>query len=79
MQEANVVPNKIIQLNKAAILTNAGRHERLTDRQEYRTGYHERNLTTTAGDDKLKVPKLKGVAFETTIIEGSQRWESLVE
>jgi len=64
---------------EAEQLTNAGRCERSADRQGYRSGHYERNLTTTSGDVKLKVPKLKGVAFETAIIERYQRRESSVE
>ena len=37
------------------------------------------NLTTTAGDVTLKVPKLKGISFETAIIERYRRRESSVE
>lgn len=64
---------------EAAELTNAGRYERTEDRQGYRSGHYERNLTTTSGEVKLKMPKLKGVAFETAIIERYRRRESSVE
>lgn len=64
---------------EAAELTNAGRYERTEDRQGYRSGHYDRNLTTTSGDVKLKVPKLKKVAFETAIIERYRRRESSVE
>ena len=64
---------------KAAELTNAGRYERTENRKGYRSGHYERDLTTTSGDVKLKVPKLKGVAFETAIIERYRRRESSVE
>lgn len=60
-------------------LTNAGRYERTEDRKGYRSGHYERNLTTTSGEVKLKMPKLKGVAFETAIIERYRRRESSVE
>lgn len=60
-------------------LTKAGRYERAEERQGYRSGHYERNLTTTSGDVKLKMPKLKGVAFETAIIERYRRRESSVE
>lgn len=60
-------------------LTNASRYERTEDRKGYRSGHYERNLTTTSGEVKLKVPKLKGVAFETAIIERYRRRESSVE
>lgn len=64
---------------EAEALTNAGRYERTEDRQGYRSGHYQRNLTTTSGDVKLNMPKLKGVAFETAIIERYQRRESSVE
>ena len=64
---------------EAEALTNAGKYERTADRQGYRSGHYERNLATTSGDVNLKIPKLKGVAFETAIIERYQRRESSVE
>ena len=64
---------------EAEALTNAGKYERTADRQGYRSGHYQRNLTTTSGDVNLKIPKLKGVAFETAIIERYQRRESSVE
>jgi putative transposase len=64
---------------EAAELTNAGRYERTEERQGYRSGHYERNLATTSGNVKLKMPKLKGVAFETAIIERYRRRESSVE
>ena len=70
--------NELLE-KEAAELTNAGRYERTEGRQGYRSGHYERNLTTTSGDVKLKVPKLKGVAFETAIIERYRRRESSVE
>jgi putative transposase len=48
-------------------------------RKGYRSGHYERNLTTTSGNVKLKVPKLKGIAFETAIIERYRRRESSIE
>lgn len=64
---------------EAEALTNAGKYERTADRRGYRSGHYQRNLTTTSGDVNLKIPKLKGVAFETAIIERYQRRESSVE
>ena len=43
------------------------------------SGHYNRNLTTTSGDVTLKVPKLKGISFETAIIERYRRRESSVE
>ena len=64
---------------EAQVLTNAAKYERTEDRQGYRSGHYERNLLTSSGEVKLKVPKLKGVAFETAIIERYRRRESSVE
>ena len=60
-------------------LTQAARYERNESRQGYRSGHYDRNLTTTSGDVTLHVPKLKGISFETAIIERYRRRESSVE
>jgi transposase-like protein len=60
-------------------LTNAGRYERTENRQGYRSGHYERELLTSSGEVTLKMPKLKGVTFETAIIERYRRQESSVE
>jgi transposase-like protein len=60
-------------------LTQAARYERSAERQGYRSGHYERNLTTTSGDVTLHVPRLKGIGFETAIIERYRRRESSVE
>jgi transposase-like protein len=60
-------------------LTQAARYERSEARQGYRSGHYSRNLTTTSGDVTLKVPRLKGISFETAIIERYRRRESSVE
>nr|WP_283804966.1 IS256 family transposase [Denitrovibrio acetiphilus] len=64
---------------EAQALTNAAKYERTENRNGYRSGHYERNLLTSSGDVKLKVPKLKGVTFETAIIERYRRRESSVE
>ncbi len=64
---------------EAKVLTNAEKYERTQERQGYRAGHYERDFQTTSGNVKLKMPKLKGVAFETAIIERYQRMESSVE
>lgn len=50
-------------------LVNAQKYERSSGRQGYRSGHYKRNFQTTAGEVELNVPKLKGVPFETAIIE----------
>jgi putative transposase len=64
---------------EAQALTHAAKYERTEQRQGYRSGHYDRNLLTTSGEVTLKVPKLKGVAFETAIIERYRRRESSVE
>ena len=60
--------NELLE-KEAESLTQAARYERSEARQGYRSGHYDRNLTTTSGDVKLHVPRLKGVSIETAIIE----------
>lgn len=60
-------------------LVNADKYERTVGRQGYRSGHYERNFTTTAGDVTLEIPKLKGLKFETAIIERYRRREESIE
>ncbi len=60
-------------------LVNAERYARDEQRQGYRAGHYERNLMTSAGEVKLRMPKLKGITFETSIIERYKRRETSVE
>ena len=60
-------------------LVNAQKYERSSERQGYRSGHYKRKFQTTAGEVELNVPKLKGVPFETAIIERYRRRESSVE
>ena len=64
---------------EAERLVGAGRYERTEARRDTRAGSYERKLHTTAGEVKLKVPKLRRQTFETAIIERYQRRESSVE
>ena len=64
---------------EAESLTQAARYERSEARQGYRSGHYDRNLTTTSGNVTLHMPRLKGVSFETAIIERYRRRESSVE
>ncbi len=70
--------NELLE-KEAEQLTQAARYERSEARQGYRSGHYDRNLTTTSGDVTLHVPRLKGVSFETAIIERYRRRESSVE
>ena len=64
---------------EAEKLTQAARYERNEARQGYRSGHYDRNLTTTSGEVTLHMPRLKGISFETAIIERYRRRESSVE
>ena len=70
--------NELLE-KEAKSLTQAARYERSEARQGYRSGHYDRNLTTTSGDVTLHMPRLKGVSFETAIIERYRRRESSVE
>ena len=60
--------NELLE-KEAESLTQAARYERNEARQGYRSGHYDRNLTTTSGNVTLHMPRLKGVSFETAIIE----------
>ena len=64
---------------EAERLVGAGRYERTEARRDTRAGSYERKLHTTAGEVRLKVPKLRKQTFETAIIERYRRRESSVE
>ena len=70
--------NELLE-KEAESLTQAARYERSEARQGYRSGHYDRNLTTTSGDVTLHMPQLKGVPFETAIIERYRRRESSVK
>ena len=70
--------NELLE-KEAESLTQAARYERSETRQGYRSGHYDRNLTTTSDDVTLHVPRLKGISFETAIIERYRRRESSVE
>ena len=65
--------------HEAEELVNAEKYERSGERKGYRSGHYSRNFQTTAGEVKLKMPKLKSVPFETAIIERYRRRECSVE
>ena len=70
--------NELLE-GEAEKLTQATRYERSEARQGYHSGRYDRNLTTTSGEVTLHVPRLKGVSFETAIIERYRRRESSME
>ena len=65
--------------HEADELVRAGKYERTGKRKGYRSGHYERNFGTTSGEVRLRVPKLKGIQFETAIIERYKRRECSVE
>ena len=81
----NLVKNSVEETLNALLdheadeLVDAQRYERSGNRKGYRSGHYDRNFTTTAGDVTLHVPKLKGVQFETAIIERYRRRETSIE
>ncbi len=81
----NLVKNSVEETLNALLdheadeLVDAQRYERSDNRKGYRSGHYDRNFTTTAGDVTLHVPKLKGVQFETAIIERYRRRETSIE
>ncbi len=60
-------------------ICQAVKYERNGDRQDTRAGSYKRKLHTKAGEVELRVPKLRSLPFETSIIERYKRRESSVE
>lgn len=60
-------------------LVNADRYARDEERQGYRSGHYDRKFTTSSGEVNLRMPKLRGLTFETSIIERYKRRETSVE
>ncbi len=55
--------------HEAEELVNTSKYERSEARKGYHSGHYKRNFQPTSGDVTLKMPKLKGIQFETAIIE----------
>jgi transposase-like protein len=70
--------NKLLDA-EADALCNAQRYQRSAERTDTRAGSYERNLETKAGTVRLKVPKLRKLPFESSIIERYKRRECSVE
>ena len=64
---------------EAKRLVNAERYAREEERAGYRAGHYDRKFATTSGEVNLRMPKLKGVTFETAIIERYKRRETSIE
>lgn len=78
LQQCRKTLNALLD-KEANELVNAEKYEQFSERQGYRSGHYKRDLHTTAGDVELKVPNLKGIPFETAIIERYRCRESSVE
>ena len=71
--------NELLE-KEAESLTQATRYERSEARQGYRSSHYDRNTSPRpSGDVTLHMPRLKGVSFETAIIERYRGRESSVE
>ena len=64
---------------EAKRLVNAERYAREEERAGYRAGHYDRKFATTSGEVNLRMPQLKGVTFETAIIERYKRRETSIE
>lgn len=60
-------------------LVNAERYARDDQRKAYRSGHYDRSFATSSGEVNLRMPKLRGLTFETSIIERYRRRETSVE
>src|SRR5215203_7494613 len=56
-------------------LIGAGRHERSTDRLNYRNGYRERSLDTRLGSLQLRIPKLRQGSYFPPFLEARKTSE----
>jgi len=70
--------NKLLDA-EADALCNAQRYQRSAERTDTGAGSYERNLETKAGTVRLKIPKLRKLPFESSIIERYKRRECSVE
>lgn len=60
---------------EATLQVGAQKNEQSDTRKDYRNGYRERPLTTRVGEIVLKVPRLRELAFTSSIVERYQRRE----
>ena len=74
-----IVKNSVEETLNALLDAEAERYARDQARKGYRAGHYERSFSTQAGDVTLKAPKLKGLTFESAIIQRYQRRECSVE
>jgi transposase-like protein len=60
-------------------MCNAQRYEGSPERANSRAGHYARRLHTRVGEVELKMPKLRRLPFETSIIERYRRRETSIE
>ena len=66
------VLNKILD-SEADEMVGAARYERISDRQDYRSGSYTRKLQTKAGEVTLNIPKLREQRFQIAVIQRYKR------
>jgi transposase-like protein len=64
---------------ESKMLCGAGPYERSEGRKDHRNGYRQRKLVTRVGEIALKVPRLRELAFMSSIVERYQRRECSVD
>ena len=64
--------NQYMEMERDRHMNNTS-HERSEDRQDYRNGYYERDLTLNVGKVTLKVPRTRSGEFSTEIFEKYKR------
>lgn len=67
--------NQVLEMESTEQLC-AGNYERSSERQDYRNGIRERELTTKIGTIKLNVPRHRNKPFHTMLFESYQRNEA---
>lgn len=78
----NLVKNSVEETLNALLdhetneLVNAERYGCFNVRRGYLSGHYDRIFTTAAGDVTLHVPQMKGIPFETAIIDRYRRREN---
>lgn len=67
-----VILNAVMEEERNKFI-GVGDYDRSEERQDYRNGYYDRELTTTVGKIELKVPRTRSGEFSTRIFEKWQR------
>lgn len=67
-----VLFNQYMEMERDKYMNNSA-YERSDDRQDYRNGYYDRDLTLSVGKINLKVPRTRSGEFSTEIFEKYKR------